>query len=168
MPSPYPTITPVTASVSQVKAADLVQMIPAIGNGPQGLLMAPAVLLANSGSTAFSGATWAGAQTTGLTLTYNFPAGRRIRVGWDGFVGSSVGTDSIFVLFGKDGVISCLSIAFAANECGIVFEDTPSAGSHTYEVRVSRDVGTGNVYMYGGNLQSGLQAQLYIEDMGIV
>lgn len=168
MPSPYGTITAVTPTTGQIKATDVSQMVTAQPNLPQGLLGPVQTLAAATGTTTYAGSAWASEGLTGLSFTYTFPANRRIRVGWDGFANSTVTTDTINVFIGKDGVNSALAILTATTGGGVIFEDTPSAGSHTYEVRFARNSGTGAVSMSGGSLSSGVQAQFYVEDMGAV
>jgi hypothetical protein len=167
MPSPYSTLTAVTPTTGQVKASDFAQMATAQPNQPQGLLAAPQHLDSNTGTTTFAGSSPVSSfATTTLSYTLTIPANRRIRLGWDGFVGSSVSTDTVFVFLIKDGAAVELAIAQAATAVGFVFEETPAAGSHTYDIRFSRNAGTGAVYLYGGSFNSGLQAQFYIEDVG--
>lgn len=167
MPSPYGTLTAVTPTTGQIKASDYAQMATAQPNLPQGLLADPQVLSANTGTTTFAGTSPVSSMgLSGLSFTTTFPANRRIRVGFDGWVQSSVSTDYVFVAVLKDGALAGLSIGQAGTPVGVIFEDTPTGASHTYEIRFSRDSGTGAVYLAGGTLQSGVQGQFYVEDMG--
>lgn len=167
MPTPYSTLATVTPTTGQIKASDIAQQITAYSFAPRGFLVAPATLASNSGG---STATAAPGADSGLVLTVTVPASRLIRVGFDGFLGSSVNTDSVFAILLKDGVLaanlveSCITRPSMAT--GMIFEENPSAGTHVYRVYFYRGSGTGTVFVYGGAIASGVAPMLYVEDMG--
>jgi hypothetical protein len=167
MPSPFSTLTAVTPTTGQIKASDLTQVVTAYGNMPRGIIATATPLTA---STAATTSTTAPGADSGMSVSITVPTGRRIRIGWDGFVGSSVVTDVISVYLLKDGtaagntVLAC--IAYAGDSTGMIFEEVPAAGTHTYRIYYVRNTGTGSVYIYGGAISTGVQPNLYAEDMG--
>jgi hypothetical protein len=167
MPSPYATLTAVTPATGQIKASDITQQINAYASLPRGLLTTPNTLVANSaGSTATAGP----GTDSGLNITIVVPANRLVRVGFDGFLNSTVTTDSIFAVLLKDGilaantVLTCLTRPSMAT--GMIFEEIPAAGTHIYRVYFYRASGTGTVNVIGGSITSGVQPALYADDMG--
>lgn len=162
--TPYPTLQATVIDGTTVDAStDTNGAINAMKNGPQGLVVAPATLTANS-------ATVTTVETdSGLTATTpTIPANRWLKITVDLFAGSSVATDSVDIYLTKDGsdVDHGVALCVGAVRFGLVYWDQPSNAAHTYKVRFKRNAGTGNVYIYGGTVSSGVEPWLSIEDVG--
>lgn len=87
---------------------------------------------------------------TGSSVNVVVPAGRRIRITAQCFVSSTVANDLVRVKILQDGaqIQSIDRICHTANVDESVTSstiETPSAGSHTYSLAISRAIGTGNV-----------------------
>lgn len=86
---------------------------------------------------------------TGLSVTITVPAGRRIKISTDVGVSSTVVTDGVDVQINEGAtVLQDRATKLDANSEVAVHTEvivTPSAGTHTYKIRVSRFAGTGSV-----------------------
>jgi hypothetical protein len=87
---------------------------------------------------------------TGLSVTVNVPAGRRLRITGSLFLQSTVNTDGVRILIAEGGTTLQLRdqvVGTAGPQCGLdaVAIVTPSEGSHTYKIQGGRWTGTGTV-----------------------
>lgn len=162
--APYPTLPSAeTDHVSAVTSADMNAVINALKSAPGGHVVAPVTLTASSTTTTTAEI------DSGLTVTTpTIPSNRWLKITVDLYVGSSVNTDAVDVYLQKDGskVQHALAIAATSNRVGIVYWDSPSNAAHTYKVSFKRNAGTGNVFVYGSVVASGLEPWLSVEDRG--
>lgn len=117
---------------------------PAAGNGaPASTLAYAEILAAQSGITTVT-------DIVGLAGTVTVPAGRRLKISTEIGVFSSVNTDGVDVQICEGAtVLQDRTVKLDSTTVEVLVHSevivSPSAGIHTYKIRVSRFVGTGSV-----------------------
>lgn len=131
---------------------------------------APGGTLGHAQVTAVQGPITAEVDLTGLTVTVNLPASRRIKITGMALFNSTVAGDEVRLLI-KEGTTT-LQTAIHALSTASAFESlhgsvvlTPSAGSHTYKLSGVRNSGTGTVNMTAA---ATIPAFILVEDIGAV
>jgi hypothetical protein len=107
----------------------------------------------------------------GLSVTVTVPAGRRLKISFNGHTYTSVAGDRAMVAIMEDAtqlatlysppMVVAGSVYLVS---GFSYVDSPSAGSHTYSISLQRyGAGSGNENIYGS---AGAPASLLVEDIG--
>lgn len=134
---------------------------PAAASGAPSSTLAYAEVVANQGSITTE------VDLTGLSVTVNVPAGRRLLITGNALAASTIANDRIDFVIQEDGVqiqngaeTADVASQVIATQASIV--RSPSAGSHTYKLRMGRGVGTGTITMTAA---STIPAFLLVEDI---
>lgn len=128
---------------------------------------APSSTLAYAEVTATQGSITAEADLVGLSVTLTVPAGRRLRIVGKTLATSTVGGDSVSMSI-KEGATyfedAYITIPTASRMETLLAEAivTPSAGTHTYLLRLARRAGTGNVSAYS---DANVHSFILVEDI---
>jgi hypothetical protein len=147
------------------------------GNGAQGIVIVtplystdgaggtgPRGFLAVVGAPAHAGIGTTEVDVTGATVTVTVPASRRLMIRYQTvfYAATTAGLRRFFIYEGGAQLGVALFHAAAAgsfNTLTLTALVTPTAGSHTYKIRASADIGTTNI-------ETGYGGYLMVEDIG--